>query len=354
MQGKAVTVAGHRDIGTVAVHARRRQHMRAVHGHALRLVDRGGIAMIDVRIILGVESDIAAIVGAHGHALRRHLLDGAECAVLDAQAPLVAQEHDAVAAGELALAALGADCTTHRCPARHWRAAFRARVIEFAHLVIGVGEDDPRIAGAGLPVAIPALDQLAACGFPRLGNVHHAAFAIGLNGKTGAPGSKVPRGVLLPAFMLAAHLADFDAAVPFVDRTEGSSGFDGLELLRVADQHNFRACIGGMGEHALHLARADHACLIDHQHVARGEHFAALAPLMFKAGDGARGNARTVLQPLGGNAGQRRTANGIARALPCLARNAQHRALAGPGIADNDAEAAPIGHMLERRALLAG
>jgi hypothetical protein len=217
-----------------------------------------------------------------------------------------------------------------------------------------VGEDDPRIAGAGLPVTIPALDQLAACRFPRLGGMHHAAFAIGLNGKSGAPGGKVPRGVLLPAFMLAAHLADFDAAVPFVDRTEGGSGFDGLELLRVADQDNFRACIGGMGQHALHLARADHARFVDHQHVARGEQFAALAPLMLKAGDGARGNARTVLQPLGGNAGQRRTANGIARALPGLARHAQHRALAGPGIADDNAEAAPIGHMLERRALLAG
>jgi hypothetical protein len=76
---------------------------------------------------------------------------------------------------------------------------------------------------------------------------------------------------------------------------------------------------------------------------------------MLKAGDGARGNARTVLQPLGSDAGQRRTANGIARAFPCLARHAQHRALAGPGIADdNTAKTAPIGHMLERRALLAG
>ena len=217
-----------------------------------------------------------------------------------------------------------------------------------------MSENDPRIAGAGLPVTIPTLDQFAACGFPRLGGVYHAALAIGLNGKSGAPGGKVPRGVLLPAVMLTANLADFDTAVPFVDRSEGGSGFDGLELLRVANQDNFRACIGGMGENALHLARADHARFVDHQHVARGEHFAALTPLIFKAGDGARGNAGTVLQTLGGNAGQRRTANGIARALPGLARNAQHRTLAGPGIADNDAEASPVGHMLERRALLAG
>jgi hypothetical protein len=70
------------------------------------------------------------------------------------------------------------------------------------------------------------------------------------------------------SLMLAAHLADFDAAVPFMDRTERAPGFDGLELLRVADQDNFRACIGGMGQHALHLARADHARLVDDQHVA--------------------------------------------------------------------------------------
>jgi len=127
--------------------------------------------------------------------------------------------------------------------------------------------------------------------------------------------------------MLAAHLTDFDAAVAFVDRPEGSSGFDGLELLRVANQDNFRARIGGMGEDALHLARADHACLIDHQHVARGEQFAALTPLMFKAGDGPRGNARTVLQPFGGNAGQRRTANGIcAFAFPDAATGIRLRA----------------------------
>ena len=110
-----------------------------------------------------------------------------------------------------------------------------------------MGEDNARIVGAGLPVTIPALDQLAACRFPRLGGMHHAPFAIGLNGKTGAPRCKVPRGVLLPAVMLAAHFADFYSAMTFMDRTEGRACLNGLQLLRVADQDNFRACIGGMG-----------------------------------------------------------------------------------------------------------
>ena len=60
----------------------------------------------------------------------------------------------------------------------------------------------------------------------------------------------MPGGVLLPAVMLAADLADFYAAVPFMDRPERCSSFDGLELLRVADENNFRACMGGMREDA--------------------------------------------------------------------------------------------------------
>ena len=69
MQRQPVAVARHGDIGGMAIHARRGQHMGAVHRHALRLVDRGGVAMIDMGVILHVKSDLAAIVGAHRHAL---------------------------------------------------------------------------------------------------------------------------------------------------------------------------------------------------------------------------------------------------------------------------------------------
>jgi hypothetical protein len=89
--------------------------------------------------------------------------------------------------------------------------------------------------------------------------MHHAAFVVGLNGKTSARGRKVPSGVLLPAITLATDLADFDATVAFVDRAEGRSGFDGLELLRVANQDNFRAGIGGMGIHLMRRFAQDMA-----------------------------------------------------------------------------------------------
>ena len=57
--------------------------------------------------------------------------------------------------------------------------------------------------------------------------------------------------------------------------------------LRIADQDDFCTSIGGMGEHALHLACADHAGLVYNQHIAGGEPVPALSPAMFHAGDGA-------------------------------------------------------------------
>ena len=84
----------------------------------------------------------------------------------------------------------------------------------------------------------------------------------------GSAGRQIARGVALPVLPLAAHLADLRAAVAFVDRAERRARFDGLQLLRIADQHHLGAGLGGMGQHALQLARADHARLVDHQHIA--------------------------------------------------------------------------------------
>jgi hypothetical protein len=63
--------------------------------------------------------------------------------------------------------------------------------------------------------------------------------------------------------------SDLDAAMPLVDRAERRARLDGLQLLRIADQHDLGAGFGGMGQHALHLPRADHARLVDDKHVAR-------------------------------------------------------------------------------------
>src|ERR1700712_1040228 len=95
----------------MGIHTRRRKHMSAVHRHALRFVDRRRIAMVDSVIILEVEVHGSAIVDLNGHGPRVYLFDGTEGAVLDAKAAFVLQEHDAIPAGEGAVAAL--DRRTH-------------------------------------------------------------------------------------------------------------------------------------------------------------------------------------------------------------------------------------------------
>src|SRR5262249_23588490 len=105
MEVHAVAVPRQGDIAAMAFHARPRHHVCAVYGHALRLVDRRGIAMVDPAIVLEVEPNGSAIVGLHGHGLRDDLLDGPKRAVSHAKAALVLQEHDAIPAGEVSRAA---------------------------------------------------------------------------------------------------------------------------------------------------------------------------------------------------------------------------------------------------------
>ena len=58
-----------------------------------------------------------------------------------------------------------------------------------------------------------------------------------------------------------------------------------------------------LAEDPFHLARADHAGFVDHQHVTVAKKVAPLRPLVFHAGNGARGDSRTVFEVLGGNTG---------------------------------------------------
>src|SRR5450755_1078296 len=126
----------------MGIHARRRQYMGAVYRHALRLVDRRRITVVDSIVLLEVEPNGSAVVGLNGHGLRAHLFDGPECAVLYAKASFVLQEHDAVPASEAALAALDREPhviaqitrTPHPLP---------RNFVEGANLVVGMGEDDP-------------------------------------------------------------------------------------------------------------------------------------------------------------------------------------------------------------------
>ena len=141
MQGRAVAMTGQGYIAAMGVHARRRQDVRAVHRHALRLVDGRGIAVVDPVVVLQVEGDEAAIVGAHGHGFLADLFDSAERTVLHAKPTLVLQEHDAIPDGEGPRAAFDRDAhlVIEIAGLPHLVAR---RLVQGAYLVIGVGEDD--------------------------------------------------------------------------------------------------------------------------------------------------------------------------------------------------------------------
>jgi len=80
--------------------------------------------------------------------------------------------------------------------------------------------------------------------------MYHAARAIGLKYIGDFASGEIARGVGLPVLPLAAHFADFRAAVTRMDRPERRAGLDGLQLLRIADQHDLGAGLGRMGQHA--------------------------------------------------------------------------------------------------------
>ena len=85
---------------------------------------------------------------------------------------------------------------------------------------------------------------------------------------------------------LAADGGDFGEAGPLGDGAERRARLDGLQLLAVAHEHHLGAGLAGLGQHAAKLEAADHARLIDHQHVARGQPVLALRPRPFERGDG--------------------------------------------------------------------
>src|SRR4029453_4056260 len=113
-------------------------------------------------------------------------------------------------------------------------------------LVVG-GEGPPPLVGPPPPVAVPALDQIAARLLACLGPMHHALGAIGVQRIAGLAIGEIARGGTLPVLPLTAPFPDFPPAVTFENRAEGPPRLDGLQLLRIADHHNFRAGLCRMG-----------------------------------------------------------------------------------------------------------
>ena len=72
----------------------------------------------------------------------------------------------------------------------------------------------------------------------------------------------------------------------------------------ITHEHHLGAALAGLGQHAAKLAAADHARLINHQHVARAKPLPALRPSPFERGDGAALDFGVFLQALGRLASQ--------------------------------------------------
>ncbi|MNV60016.1 hypothetical protein D3C71_1524660 [compost metagenome] len=75
-------------------------------------------------------------------------------------------------------------------------------------------------------------------------------------------------------------------------------------------------------------------------------------PPQFPGGQRTRGNARILLQALGGLAGKSRTDNPISGCLPGFARRLHHRRLAGAGAAHDGGNPLWASDLLDGRFLL--
>jgi hypothetical protein len=217
-----------------------------------------------------------------------------------------------------------------------------------------MGEDDPAAVGCCLPLTVPTVNEIVAGLLACFGGMHHAVTVIGMDRRARPAGRQIAGGVTLPVLALAANLMDFDAAMTLMSRAERRARLDGLQLLRIANQHHLGPGICGMGQHTLQLPRADHARLVDDKHIAAGKHVAPILPPVFHAGNGAGRNARSAFQILGGDTGQGNATDLVACRFPCLSRHAKHGALSRPGITDDNAKVASVRDMRQRVGLLVG
>src|SRR3546814_8782191 len=126
--------------------------------------------MIEVAIVFDVERDTAPVVGTHRHVAFADTFDRPKRAVLDLQAALIAQEHDAVAGCKTPVSAPGLDANIAAQFARRVH-PLACHIVKLTHLGIGVGEDNPAGIGVRLPVAIPAIDRKST----RLNSSHSCA-----------------------------------------------------------------------------------------------------------------------------------------------------------------------------------
>ena len=249
----------------------------------------------------------AVVHGSGGDGLVGDVGDGGARAVAQAMFAVVAFEHHGVADRESQAPDRGV--RTEPAVGMHMSSCL---LVQLADVVVGVGEHHDGLVGVRLVGVPPVLaDALVQLGDGVL-DVDAAVGGVGGEGLEGSAVAQVAEGVAFPRVRLAVVRLKTDGVAFGGDRGEQPSGPDGRELEGVADHDDAGVALTGVGEDAGESAGVGHGGLVDHQHPVGGD----VAIRVGEGGvEGVGGNARVVLELVGGVGGWGEAGDGDAVVL---------------------------------------
>ena len=277
-------------VGRVPVEQLRGQHIGSVHGDALALMHGTGIAMIEVVVVAGVEGHLATIVEAHRHRVSPDGLDGPERAVLHFDAAVVLQEVQPVSGSEISSPAR---CLDPMVDAELvlLLAVLSGELVELLHFVAAIGQHDLRLFGLALAALLPGLHDSRDGLVLRFVAMHMSMHIVLPQRRQRLAAGQLLRRFALPVDLLTPNFAQLVRADMLPDSSQGRARVDGLKLLGVSDEHHLGAGVLDVLHHPLHLPGADHAGLVDDEHVSIGQLIATALPCVLPARQGPGDNS---------------------------------------------------------------
>ena len=228
-----------------------------------------GITMIEVIVVAGVERHLAPVVEAHRHRVSPDGLDGPERAVLHFETAVVLQEVQPVSGGEISGPARRLDPMVD-VELASLLAVLSGELVELLHFVAAVGQHDLGLAGLALAASLPSLHH-SRDGFAlRLVTVNMPMRIVLPQRWQRLATGQLLRRLPLPVDLLTSDLAQLVRADMLPNGPQGRTRLDGLQLLCVSDEHHLGASLLDVLHHPLHLPGADHAGLVDDEHVLAG------------------------------------------------------------------------------------
>ena len=357
----AVAMTGHRNIGQVPVHRLRCQHKGPVDRRPLRLVDRGGVAVVEGLVGLRRDRDRAQglrprfAVEPNLYGVRLDRLNRSQHPVLHSELPVVLEEDDTVARREQARSIGGLETNFAGRLAAGECARILKRgangVVDRPDVRAPVRRRDPGPIRSGVAIGeIVPHDRRPRCGSVRL-DAEGPMSPISGEPLPRPMAREGDRGLPLPVDPLATDFGELGMTDLLRDGPERRPGSDRLQLLMIADDDDLRAPQLGLADEPGELPASDHARLVHHQNVARPEKPPVVPPAHVPGRERAALDPRGFLEALGRLAGQGRPMNPIALRLPGLPRRKQHGGLAGAGEADDSRDPLRPSDMSDRRTL---